>query len=156
MPKEAKLAAAKVREICTQFANEFAITPRGDLYFSLCGFLVKSEKRFYFESHRKWQHHERDLKRKNTKQAKQVFIKTPSLQFNKKVISAILAADIPLHNRAGRFYVFLNFNYPRVKVVAKWFHTPTPKISGKLDVYSLAQLNLNFFNIFFFQKFSCR
>ena len=60
-----------------------------------------------------------------------------------------------LFNRAGRFFVFLNFNYPRVRVVAKWFQTLTPKISSKSDVYSLAQLNLNFLNVFV-QKFSCR
>ena len=74
------------------------IAPRDDLYCSLCGVLVKYEKRFYTESHRKLQRHERALKRKYTKQAKEVFIKTPSLQFNEKVLSAFLAVDISLYS----------------------------------------------------------
>ena len=86
------------------------ITPRNDLRCSLCSVLGKCEKGFYVESHRKSQRHERVLKRKNSKQAKQVFIKTLSLQFNKKVISAFLATDIPLHmlNNSSLKFVVLN------------------------------------------------
>ena len=80
-------------------------TPKGDLYFSLCS--VSYEKRFYVESHRKSQRYDRALKRKNTKQAKQVFIRTPSLQFKEKVTSALLAADIPLYKLNHTFHKFL-------------------------------------------------
>ena len=73
--KKAMSAAAKAREICTSYVDKFMIRSRSDLRCSLCSVLGKCEKGFYVESHRKLQRHERALKRKNSKQAKQVFIK---------------------------------------------------------------------------------
>ena len=108
--KKATSAAAKTRELCTGYVDEFMIRSRSDSRCSLCSVLGKSEKGFYVESHRKLQRHERPLKRKNSKQAKQVLIKMLSLQFNEKVISAFLETDIPLHmlNNSSLKSVVLN------------------------------------------------
>ena len=46
MPKK-QSAGAKAREICTQYADEFMITPRGNLYGSVCSVLVKYEKKIF-------------------------------------------------------------------------------------------------------------
>ena len=81
------------------------ITPKGNFYCTLCSILVRYKKRYYVESHRKSQRHKRVFKRKNSKQAKQVFIKKISLEFIEKVISAFLAADISLYK----------LNYPSLK-----------------------------------------
>ena len=88
--KKTKSVASKAREMCTQYVVEFIITPRGDLYCSLCSVLVKYEKRLYDKSHKKSQRDERE-------QARQVFVKPPSCQFIKKVVSAFLATNIPLY-----------------------------------------------------------
>ena len=53
MPKQAKSSTAKFREICRQYPNEFKATPADDLRCKLCEVLVKCDKKFFAESHRK-------------------------------------------------------------------------------------------------------
>ena len=53
MIKQAKSSTAKVREICRQYPNEFEATPAGDLRCKFCDVLVKCDKKFFAESHRK-------------------------------------------------------------------------------------------------------
>ena len=70
MPKQAKSSIAKVRQTYQKYPNEFSATPAGDLRCNLCDVLVKCDKKFFVESHRK---------------------------SKEQVVSSFLAADIPLH-----------------------------------------------------------
>ena len=58
MPKQAKSSTAKVNEICRQYPNEFEATPAGDLRCKLCKVLVKCDKNFFAEGHRKSKLHQ--------------------------------------------------------------------------------------------------
>ena len=53
MPKQAKSSTPKARQICQEYLNEFLATPAGDLRCKLCDVLVKCDKKFLVESHRK-------------------------------------------------------------------------------------------------------
>ena len=53
MPKQVKSSAAKVRQICQEYPDEILATPAGDLRCNFCDVLVKCDKKFFVESHRK-------------------------------------------------------------------------------------------------------
>ena len=99
MPKQAKSSTAKVREICRQYPNEFEATPAGDLRCKLCevGLLVKCDKKFFAESHRKSMLHQGKLVTTSSSQGKQTYLQLDQANFKEKVVSSFLAADIPLH-----------------------------------------------------------
>ena len=78
----AKSSTAKVRQICQEYLDEFSTTPARDLRCNLCDVLVKCDKKFFVESHRK---------------SKQTFLQLDQVNFKKQVVSSFLAADIPLH-----------------------------------------------------------
>ena len=97
MPKQAKSSTAKVREICRQYPNEFEATPAGDLRCKLCEVLVKCDKKFFAESHRKSKLHQGKLVTTSSSQGKQTYQQLDQANFKEKVVSSFLAADIPLH-----------------------------------------------------------
>ena len=59
--------------------------------------LVKCDKNFFVESHRKSKQHQRNLETKSKSQSKQTFLQLDQINFKEQVVSSFLAADIPLH-----------------------------------------------------------
>ena len=98
MPKQGKSSTAKVRQICQEYPDEFSATLARDLRCSLCDVLVKCDKTFFVESHRKSKQHQRKLETKSKSQSKQTFLQLDQVNFKEQVVSSsFLAADIPLH-----------------------------------------------------------
>ena len=97
MPKQAKSSTAKVGQICHEYPDEFSATPARDLRCNLCDVLVKCDKKFFVQSHRKSKQHQRILETKNKSQSKQTFLQLDQVNFKEQVVSSFLAADIPLH-----------------------------------------------------------
>ena len=97
MPKQAKSFTANVRQICHEYPDEFSATPARDLRGNLCDVLVKCDKKFFVESHRKSKQHQRKLETKSKSQSKQIFLQLDQVNFKEQVVSSFLAADIPLH-----------------------------------------------------------
>ena len=66
---------------------------------NLCDVLVKCDKKFFVESHRKSKQHQGKLETKSKSQSKQTFLHFDQVNFKEQVASSflILAADIPLH-----------------------------------------------------------
>ena len=59
--------------------------------------LVKCDKKFFVESHRKSKQHQRKLETKSKSQSKQTFLQLNQVNFKKQAVSSFLAADIPLY-----------------------------------------------------------
>ena len=59
--------------------------------------LVKCDKKFFVESHRKSKQHQRKLETKSKSQSKQTSLQLDQVNFKEQVVSSLLAADIPLH-----------------------------------------------------------
>ena len=97
MHKQPKPSTAKVRQICQEYPDEFSATPARDLRCNLCDVLVKCDKKFLVESHRKSKQHQRKLETKSKFQSKQTFLQLDQVNFKEQVVSSFLAADIPLH-----------------------------------------------------------
>ena len=97
MLKQPKSSAAKVRQICQEYANKFLATPAGDLRCNLCDALVKCDKKFFVESHRKSKQHQGKLETNTKSQSKQTFLQLDQVNFQEQVVSSFLAAHIPLH-----------------------------------------------------------
>ena len=95
--KKAKSSTAKVRQICQKYLDEFSATPARDLRCNLCDVLVKCDKNFFVESHRKSKQCQRKLETKSKSQSKQTFLQLDQVNFKEQVVSSFLAADIPLH-----------------------------------------------------------
>ena len=81
MPKQAKSSTAKVRQICQEYPDEFSATPARDLRCNLCDVLVKCDKKFFVESHRKSKQHQRKLETKSKSQSKQTFLQLHQVNF---------------------------------------------------------------------------
>ena len=64
---------------------------------AICDVLIKSDKKFFVESHRKSKQHQRKLETKSKCQSKQTFLQLDQVNFKEQVVSSFLAADIPLH-----------------------------------------------------------
>ena len=97
MPKQAKSSTAKVRQICQECPDEFSAIPARDLRCNLCDVLVKCDKKFFVENHRKSKQHQRKLETKSKFQSKQIFLQLDQVNFKEQVVSSFLVADIPLH-----------------------------------------------------------
>jgi len=59
MPKFKQPNSSKFRKILHEYASKFTSTPKGELFCKLCGCLVKSDKRFMVEAHRRSAKHQR-------------------------------------------------------------------------------------------------
>ena len=97
MPKQTKSSIAKLRQTCQEYPDEFSATPAGDLPCNLCDVLVKCDKKFFVESHRKSKQDQGKLETKSKSQSKQTFLHFDQVNFKEQVVSSFLAADIPLH-----------------------------------------------------------
>ena len=97
MPKQAKSSTAKVRQICHEYPDEFSATPARDLRCNLCDVLVKCDKKFFVESHRKSKQHQRKLETKSKSQSKQTVLQLDQVNFKEQVVPSFLAADISLY-----------------------------------------------------------
>ena len=97
MPKQAKSSTAKVRQICHEYPDQFSATPAHDLRCNRCDMLVKCDKRFFLESHRKRKQQQRKLETKSKSQSKQTFLQLDQVKFKEQVVSSFVGADIPLH-----------------------------------------------------------
>ena len=73
------------------------LLPARDLRCNLCDVLVKCDKKFFVESHRKSKQHQRKLETKSKSQSKQTFLQLDQVNFKEQVVSSFLATDIPLH-----------------------------------------------------------
>ena len=91
MPKQAKYSTAKVRQICLEYPDKISATPAGDLRCNLCDMLVKCDKKFFVENHRKRKQHQGKLETKGKSQSKQTFLQFDQVNFKERVV------DIPLH-----------------------------------------------------------
>ena len=58
--------------------------------------LVKCDKKFFVESHRKTKQHQTKLEMKSKSQSKQTFLQLDQVNFKEQIVSSFLAADIPL------------------------------------------------------------
>ena len=96
-PKQPKSSTPKVRHICSEYPDEFLETPVGYLRCNLCDVLVKCDKKFFVESHRKSKQHQGTLETNNKSQGEQTFLRIDQINFKEKGVSSFLAADIPLH-----------------------------------------------------------
>ena len=97
MPKQPKSSTTKVRQICSEYRDEFLAAPVGDLRCNLCDVLVKCDKKFSVESHQESMQYQGKLETNNKSQDKQTFLRLDQINFRKKVVSSFQAADIPLH-----------------------------------------------------------
>ena len=59
--------------------------------------LVKCDKKFFVESHRKSKQHQGKLETKSKSKSKQTFLHFNQVNFKEQIVSSFLAADIPLH-----------------------------------------------------------
>ena len=73
------------------------LLPAGDLRCNLCDVLVKCDKKFFVESHRKSKQHQRKLETISKSQSKQTFLQLDQVNFKEQAVSSLLAADIPLN-----------------------------------------------------------
>ena len=94
MPKQAKSSIAKVRHTCQEYPDEFSATPAGDLRCNLCDVLVKCDKTFFVESHRKNKQHQGKSETKSKSQSKRTFLHFDQVNFKEQVVSSFLATDI--------------------------------------------------------------
>ena len=97
LPKQPKSSTVKVKQICSEYPDEFLATPVGDLRCNLCDESVKCDKKFFVESHRKSKQHQGELETNNKSQGKQTFLRLNQINCKEKVVSSLLATDIPLH-----------------------------------------------------------
>ena len=105
MSKQVKFSAAKVRQFCRKYPDEFPATPAGDLRCNFCDVLVKRDKKFFVENHRKSKQHQGKLETKSKSQSKQTFLQLDQANFKEQVVSSFLAADISLHKLNHPFSV---------------------------------------------------
>jgi len=61
MPKVKQPNSSKVQSLLHEYASEFTSTPKGELFRKFCDCLVKSDKRFVVEAHRRSAKHQRGL-----------------------------------------------------------------------------------------------
>ena len=100
MPKQAKSFAAKVRQIRQEYLDKVSATSAGNLRCNFCNvLLVKCDKKFFVESHRKTKQHQGKLETKSKSQSKQTFLQLDQVYFKVQVLRSFVhvAADILLH-----------------------------------------------------------
>ena len=129
MPKQPKSSTAKFSKICSEYLDEFLTTPVGDLRCNLCDVLIKCDKKFFVESHRKSKQLQGKLETNNKSQGKQTFLRLDQINFKKKVVSSFLAANIPLHK----------LNHPSLKSLFATMGKVLPsEIAARASVAKLA------------------
>ena len=69
----------------------------GKLQLAFCNVLVKCDKKFFMESHRRSKLHQAKLVTTSSCQGKLTYLQLHRANFKEKVVSSFQAADIPLH-----------------------------------------------------------
>ena len=69
MPKVSVKDCIKLKKFISDYPNEFSLAPTNELYCNFCECIVKHEKRFFVESHRKSIKHaaKREMEKVTTK-----------------------------------------------------------------------------------------
>ena len=143
MQKQTKSSIANVRQTCQEYPDEFLATPAGDLRFNLCDVLVKCDKKFFVESHRKSKQHQGKLETESKSQSKQTFLHFDQVNFKEQVVSLFLAADIPLHK----------LNHPSLKsMFARMGKVLPSETTARACVAKLASQKENKFKNYFVTK----
>ena len=143
MPKQAKSSIAKVRQTCQEYPDEFLATPAGDLRCNLCDVLVKCDKKFFVESHRKSKQHQGKLETKSKSQSKQTFLHFDQVNFKERVVSSFLTANISLHK----------LNHPSLKSLFARIGKVLPsETAARARVGKLASKKRNKFKNYFVTK----
>ena len=96
MPTRAK-STAKVWQIYQEYPEEFSATSAGDLRCNLGDVLVKCDKKFVVEGHRKSKQYQGKLETKSKSQSKKIFLQLDQVNFKEQVIFSFFTAHIPLH-----------------------------------------------------------
>ena len=115
--KQAKSTSAKVREIYRQYTNEFGKTPTGDLRCNVCDVLVKCDKNFFVESHRKSKLYQDKLVTTSSSQDKQTYIQLDRVEVQGKR---------SLFNSSSRYPTAYKLNYPALKFLFVEMGKPLP------------------------------
>lgn len=97
MPKTAISDSNKVTSFVRQYPDEFAATPKTELYCKLCETIVKHEKTFFVDSHRRSAKHSSKLSSSTTSARQQQFMNPRATNLAEDVARAFLSADIPLN-----------------------------------------------------------
>ena len=98
MPKVKSSLGSKINAIVTEFPAEFTKTPIPQLFCNICNCVVKCDKRFHIDCHRKSRKHQKGVQALAVSApATQSFLKTTSKDFTESVTRAFLSADIPLY-----------------------------------------------------------
>ena len=96
MPEVMQSYSSKVLSILHEYASEFTLTPKGELFCKVCDCIVKCDKKIMVDLHRASAKHQRGFLHETA--STQTFLKTiPIPDFSEKVTKAFLCADIPLH-----------------------------------------------------------
>ena len=84
--------------------------------------LVKCDKKFFVESHRKSKQQQRKLETKSKSQSKQIFLQLHQVNFKEELVSLFLAADIPLYkpNHPSLKYLFATMGKVLPSETAAW------------------------------------
>ena len=93
----AKTFTAKVKQISQEYPDQFLATAAGDLRCNLCDVLVKYDKKFFVESHRKVNNTKEKWRQKANPKVSKPFLQLDQMNFKEQVVSLLLAADIPLN-----------------------------------------------------------
>ena len=97
MPKVKKLLLSKINSIITRHPTEFGKTLILQLFCNICNFVVKCDKQFLVDNHRRTAKHQKQLPSSSTSPPQsQSFIQLGPKDFTKSVTRAFLSADISL------------------------------------------------------------
>jgi len=97
MPKIKKSLLSKINSIITRYPTEFGKPPIPELFCNICNCVVKCDKQFLVDSHRRTAKHQKQLPSSSTSPPQsQSFIEFGPKDFTESVARAFLSADIPL------------------------------------------------------------
>ena len=97
MPKFKQSNLSKINSIIARFPTEFSKTPAPELFCNICNCVVKCDKQFLVDSHRKTAKHQKQLPSSSSQPPQsQSFIQFGRKDFTESVTRAFLSADIPL------------------------------------------------------------
>ena len=130
MPKVGASQSAKITRFVREYPLEFVSSPNNELYCRLCEVVVKCDKLFFVDSHRKSMKHATKMSSAASTSLKQTFISSAN-NITEEVTKAFLAADIPLHK----------LEHPAIRSLFLLMgHTSPPESSCRHYVPKLAKL----------------
>ena len=97
MGKTAKSKVVKTKRYVKQYPQEFSCDPQNDLYCQLCATIIRCDKSFHVEQHRKSTKHQKKIAPVQETLNTQSFIPICQRDFTKNVVTAFLGDDISLY-----------------------------------------------------------